>query len=190
MALDKKIRNDETPSHLRIGANPLSGFGQSKEGLMLQRYILSLLRQFGRSLFYYLQSKTNFDANQVFLQMHRSYSCRAAFEMPSNPLKHSFGPSVLASYRSATAITDTAADFLENQPAWTRRLIPVYTIAFCAASTLGSLAIFAPQWSNTANILMQLDRICAFFELANETPPRTLLASVKFKCCTGSNQLS
>lgn len=176
MTLDKEIRNDDIPSHLRVGANPPSGFGLLDESLMLQRYLLFLTRQFGQSFIaHYLLSEADPDSNQVFLQMHRSYSCRAAFEMPSNPLKHPFGPSVLASYKSATAITNIMADLVERQPTWTPRLIPVYPIVFCAATTLGSLAIFAPRWSNAAHILMQLDKICAFFEVTKATPPHTLL---------------
>ena len=53
MVLDKSLRDDAVSPHLRIGANPVAGFGQSEEGLTLQRYISFLARQFGQSVTHY-----------------------------------------------------------------------------------------------------------------------------------------
>ena len=176
MVLDADLRNDTVPPHLRISATSPRVIGQSEEVSMLQRYMTALGQQYGQSPTYHIGTKLrqNF---LVLLLMHRSYSCRAAFETPSNPLKHRFGPSVLASYKCAVAIADIMANLLERNPVWARQLIPAYSIAFCAATTLGSLVIFAPQWGHATKILMELDKVCRFFETTEIASLRKLLVS-------------
>ena len=105
----------------------------------------------------------------VLLYIHRAYSCRAATEMPLNPLKHRFGPSVLATYKCGTAVTETVTDALELLPNLVPRFIGFYSFAFSAAAALATLVIFAPQWGHASKVLMHLDRLCTFFESAKLT---------------------
>ena len=107
--------------------------------------------------------------NQVLILIHRSYSSRAASEMPSNPLKHRFGPSVLATFKCATVMADLMTDFLEHQPVWVGRIYPIWAMAFSAAAAIGSLVMFAPRWCHASKALMHLDKICTFFENAEPT---------------------
>jgi len=84
--------------------------------------------------------------------------------MPSNPLKHRFGPSVLAVFKSATTITDLVEDCLKVHPVWVRRFAAVYAIAFSAAASIASLVILAPQWRHALKVFLHLERICRLFE--------------------------
>ena len=114
----------------------------------------------------------------VILLIHRSYSNTAATEMSSNPLKHRFGPSVLAILKCATAITDLVGDFLDHHPVWSRRLAALYAISFSAAASIASLVTLAPQWGQAPKILMHLDKICMIFESAEPAQVTKFLVSL------------
>ena len=85
---------------------------------------------------------------------------------------------MLATYKCAIAITD-AIDDLEHLSMWARKFVPFYSIAFGAAATLGSFAIFAPQWIHATKFLMYLDKVCAIFENVETPQVRNLLVSLR-----------
>ena len=103
--------------------------------------------------------------------------------MPLNPLNHRFGPSVLATFKSATAMIDAVTNLHERRPILTRRLVLIYSFAFSAASALGTLVMFAPQWGHASKIFMHLDKLCKLFECTDMPQVRKLC--VCKPCCRG-----
>ena len=176
------------PLHLHIGASPPSGFGQSEEGMALQRCAVFLSREQGQ-LFYFFQTSGFLTVISALLYIHRTYFCRAASEMPLNPLNHRFGPSILATFKGAIAMIDAMMNIFEEHPMLTRRLVPIYSFAFSAASTLGALVVLAPRWSHASQAFMYLGKVYALFECAEMPQVLKLKASAWHRNYTYSDRL-
>jgi len=185
LELDKNMRDQFTlPQHMHIGATPASGFGRSADVLTMQRYMSFLIRQFGSSLFCISCLFQCLSFITVLLYLHRSFSSRAAAEMPSDPIQHQYGPSVLATYKCATAITTAVSEIMALQPAWTRRLSFISSYLFTTAVTLGTLIIFAPRWTHAAKALMELDKVCELFDANETSQARKFMVGISSERCT------
>ncbi|KAI0053463.1 hypothetical protein FA95DRAFT_1481722 [Auriscalpium vulgare] len=147
LELDRKLRDFHVPEYLRPTCNEVDPPGSF---LTLQRWIVLSNKEW------------------ALLNIHRAYFAQAMREKPHDPLKHRYGLSVMALYRSAYRLVEGCRTAVSNAP-------PIFFRSNIACSKVLSAAIVmclvvctAPT-SNLANPALDvLDKAHAIFQRGME----------------------
>lgn len=116
LELDKKIRQFPVPPHLQSPI-PGSEAGRSwshDEIRANQQFCAVCVRHSSESMPTLFQCST--DQHTDLLYIHRTPFSQAIRAEPADPLNHKFGPSVLATYRSATTFISTLRSLYAVHP--------------------------------------------------------------------------
>lgn len=114
--LDRKIRDFPIPSILsgRCGQVEDTDLGRSVD---VQRYLVMASKEIGT----FTCRTSNFAKRThctitVILHLHRPYFAQALSELPHDLLKHRFGPSLMATYRSSWRLIEALRDLYRRVP--------------------------------------------------------------------------
>ncbi|KAH7886399.1 hypothetical protein F5I97DRAFT_1937249 [Phlebopus sp. FC_14] len=160
LELDRKIRDFRVSPHLQPicdtdeDAFPLS--------VKVQRYYLLLCKEF------------------TLLNLHRRYFSQALQDQPSDFLKHKYGPSVMAMYRSAWRLIISLSQGVKTIPHVFERMSIFWSHAFSAAIVMCMIVTRAPTSNMAASSLHELDAVYEVFRIAAPTtkPAMILLDSI------------
>ncbi|KAI1790935.1 fungal-specific transcription factor domain-containing protein [Ganoderma leucocontextum] len=145
--LDRRVRDFPIPESLRVqcevAENP-----PPTTALVMQRVLGTLLKE------------------TTLLNLHRPYFCQALNDMPQDPLKHRYGPSVMAIYRSAWRIFCAVRLSYRRVPSIAARLGVLWSYALAGSIVMCLLVIRAPTTNLAKSSLSELDQLCALFEEA------------------------
>ncbi|KAJ3547759.1 hypothetical protein NM688_g5369 [Phlebia brevispora] len=145
LELDRKIRDFPVPWRLRIkcGMNEES---EPTKAIFMQRWFVMSCKE------------------ATLLNLHRSYFAQALNEMPQDLLRHRYGPSVMAIYRSAWRLIEGLRETHKRVPAVMERLGLPWSQSLSAAIVMCLLVTRAPTSSLAPASLHELDRLCELFE--------------------------
>ncbi|KIJ13816.1 hypothetical protein PAXINDRAFT_170130 [Paxillus involutus ATCC 200175] len=155
LELDRKIRDFPIPPHLQPRCE--------KEGPRS-----SISSQVQR--LYLLTSK-----EATLLNLHRRYFSQALQDAPTDLLKHKYGPSVMAMYRSAWRLIISHSQMVANIPDVIARVPIFWSHAFSAAIVMCMIVTRAPTSSMAVSSLHELDVVYDVFQKA---APTTKIATV------------
>ncbi|KAF9495618.1 hypothetical protein BDN71DRAFT_1416721 [Pleurotus eryngii] len=149
LELDRKIRDFPIPSHLR----PACGAQDQIVGTALdvQQWFVLCAKE------------------TVLLNLHRGYFAQALQEQPLDFLKHRYGPSMLATYRSAWRLIETVIMSYNVNSLIMSRVAVAWSHALSASIVMCLLVTRAPSSNLTASALEELDRALSLFEKAAPT---------------------
>ncbi|TCD62867.1 hypothetical protein EIP91_006273 [Steccherinum ochraceum] len=100
----------------------------------------------------------------TLLNLHRAYFAQALKEQPSDLLRHRYGPSVMATYRSAWRIIEGLKEACKTvAPILARTRLP-WSQCLSAAIVMCLLVTRAPTSSLSTASLFELDRVTELFE--------------------------
>ncbi|KAI0354704.1 hypothetical protein OH77DRAFT_1425802 [Trametes cingulata] len=147
MEMDRKVRDFPVPSALRVQCGVPEELPPTP-ALGVQRLLATLLKE------------------STLLNLHRPYFSQALNDMPEDPLKHKYGPSVMAIWRSAWRIFTSAKCAFKVAPGLAARLGIMWSHALSGSIVMCLLVTRAPS-SNLAHCsLTELDKLCELFEEA------------------------
>ncbi|KAF7971060.1 hypothetical protein HWV62_22108 [Athelia sp. TMB] len=155
MDLDKKIRQLSPPDHLKAPTNLTKSdrsWSSDPNKAMQQFTILGV-------------------AESNLLYIHRSYFAQAIHEAPLDPLKHKFGPSVMASYRGSYRLISGLRDLYLAHPETTARQQYFWSIVFSACVVFAALVIKSPGSILAKEAFPGLERIVQFYEMGTKAHP-------------------
>ncbi|EIW87438.1 hypothetical protein CONPUDRAFT_45173, partial [Coniophora puteana RWD-64-598 SS2] len=139
LELDRKVRDFPVPPHLRprcegdVLANGLP--------MHLQRHFILAYKE------------------AALLNLHRTYFAQALKDKPNDPLKHKYGPSVMAAYRSAWRMIVCQAHSIKTVPKIMERMGIFWSQAFSAAIVMCMIASRCPNSSMAQSALAELDSV-------------------------------
>ncbi|KAH9932118.1 uncharacterized protein BXZ73DRAFT_90043 [Epithele typhae] len=148
MDLDRRVRDFPVPEALRVTYQSMDMPIKDAEVPTLQRLVGTLLKE------------------TTLLNLHRAYFSQAVNDMPLDPLKHRYGPSVMAIYRSAWRIIAIAKCSYKLVPGIAGRIGLVWSYSLAAAIVMCLLVIRAPSTNLAKSSLAELDRLTELFEEA------------------------
>jgi len=100
--LDRKLRDFYVPAHLRP---QWTDQGSSGHPLLIKRWVVHSNKEWGGRLS--LESGyEELTSPEALLNIHRAYFAQALRENPLDPLRHRYGLSVMALYRSAFRLVE------------------------------------------------------------------------------------
>ncbi|ETW86659.1 hypothetical protein HETIRDRAFT_308468 [Heterobasidion irregulare TC 32-1] len=102
----------------------------------------------------------------TLLNLHRVYFAQALREKPEDPLKHKYGPSVMAIYRSGYRVIEFGQRAMSALPQSFFRSTLAWSKVLSAAIVMCLLVCNAPTSSLAPSALEELDITCSFFENA------------------------
>jgi hypothetical protein len=108
LELDRKIRDFPIPSHLQFQSISDT---RAEPQVVLQQFLVLTMKE------------------SVLLNIHRRYFSQALQDSPSDPLKHRYGPSVMAMYRSAWRLIVTHSSGVDCIPNVAARIPIVWSQA-------------------------------------------------------------
>ncbi|KAG9222051.1 hypothetical protein CCMSSC00406_0008036 [Pleurotus cornucopiae] len=149
LELDRKIRDFPIPSHLRpacVTQDQIVGTAYD-----VQRWFVLCAKE------------------TVLLNLHRGYFAQALQEQPLDYLKHRYGPSMLATYRSAWRLIETVIMSYNVNNLIMSRVALAWSQALSASIVMCLLVTRAPSSNLTASALEELDRALSLFEKAAPT---------------------
>ncbi|KAI0778886.1 hypothetical protein BD413DRAFT_512633 [Trametes elegans] len=147
MELDRKVRDFPVPAALRIQCGQVEN-PPPTTALHAQRALATLLKE------------------TTLLNLHRPYFSQALNDMPEDPLRHRYGPSVMAIYRSAWRIFASARCSFKTIPSIASRVGIIWSHSLSGAIVMCLLVTRAPS-SNLAKCSMnELEKLCDLFEEA------------------------
>ncbi|KZP08682.1 hypothetical protein FIBSPDRAFT_1052268 [Athelia psychrophila] len=149
LELDRKIRQVTIPDHLKTPMN----FAQSKQSWSSDPH--TAMHQYA----------TLAVVEMHLLYIHRSYFARAIHEEPINPLKHEYGPSVMASYRSAYRMVCGLKDLYDDHQETAKQQRYFWSGMFSACVVLAALIIESPGSSLSQEAAPGLELAVRFFEM-------------------------
>ncbi|KAH7911612.1 hypothetical protein BJ138DRAFT_1135262 [Hygrophoropsis aurantiaca] len=160
LELDRKIRDFPVPKHLQ----PCCTHDTSPSAMPEHIQVHSLLIY----------------KEVTLLNLHRSYFAQALQDSPNDLLKHRYGPSVMAAYRSAWRIIEIQSHSVKVFPQIIERMGVFWSHALSAAVVMCMIVTRAPGSSMAAPSLHELDTIYKLFEQSAPTakPAAVLLESV------------
>lgn len=79
----------------------------------------------------------------ALLYIHRNFFARAIIDFPDKPLNSVFAPSVLSTYRSASALLRLMRETYHKLTLILFRLWPTWLLCFSSA-----VCVFLPEWSD------------------------------------------
>jgi len=95
----------------------------------------------------------------ALLNLHRTYFAQALKDKPNDPLKHKYGPSVMAAYRSAWRMIVCQAHSIKTVPKIMERMGIFWSQAFSAAIVMCMIASRCPNSSMAQSALAELDSV-------------------------------
>ncbi|KAJ7722887.1 fungal-specific transcription factor domain-containing protein [Mycena maculata] len=140
MELDRKVREFPLP--------PLDDAVPGDVGGSLQRCVLEHVRE------------------TILMYIHRSFFAQAIIEQPVNPLKSTYAPSFLASYRASATVLKSVREQFTAMPNPCARYWIMWTFAFSAAVVFGTVVTRGPRSPMAAAAMAELDQACVLFSKA------------------------
>ncbi|CAL1714732.1 unnamed protein product [Somion occarium] len=164
--LDRKIRTFPMPSHLQLDLQSTNQRSWSMD-------LPTALQQLG-CIF---MKETN------LLYLHRSYFAIAIHDDPVNPLSHSYGASVVATFRSACRMCLAAKGLYLLHPKALSQVWYYWSQLFSACVALAALVLGAPHCSLAQEALIELNSAVAFYEEGSTLcrPSKTMQILSKLK---------
>ncbi|PIL31283.1 transcription factor [Ganoderma sinense ZZ0214-1] len=147
MELDRRVRDFPIPESLRVRCG-VEEDPAPTTALVMQRVLGTLLKE------------------TSLLNLHRPYFCQALNDMPQDPLRHRYGPSVMAIYRSAWRIFAAARIAYRRAPTIAARMGVLWSYALAGSIVMCLLVIRAPTTNLATSSLTELDEMCSLFEEA------------------------
>jgi len=102
----------------------------------------------------------------ALLQLHRKYFTEAMSGPDGFDLDHDYGPSVLATYLSASNLITTVETLFKREQQLTARFLHFWFNTFSAAVTLSLLISRAPSIPLASHALKDMERACQLFRKA------------------------
>ncbi|KAH7926867.1 hypothetical protein BV22DRAFT_1062124 [Leucogyrophana mollusca] len=160
LELDRQIRDFPVPPHLQPRCE--EDVPRSSMPEHIQRHYLLTFKEV------------------TLLNIHRSYFAQALQDSPHDLLKHKYGPSVMAAYRSAWRIIESHAHSVKLLPQVMERMCVFWSHALSAAIVMCMMVTRAPTSSMAMPSLHELDVIYRLFETSAPTskPAAVLLETV------------
>ncbi|KZP08686.1 hypothetical protein FIBSPDRAFT_840069 [Athelia psychrophila] len=149
LELDKKIRQITIPDHLKAPMNLTQSHRSwsSDPSQAMQQYTTLAV------------------VETHLLYIHRRYFAQAIHEEPLNPLKHKYGPSVMASYRSAYRMVCSLKDLYDDHPETTNQQHHFWDCMFSGCVLFAALIIESPGSSLAREAYPGLELAVRFFEV-------------------------
>ncbi|KAI0962090.1 hypothetical protein AcV7_001011 [Taiwanofungus camphoratus] len=147
LEFDRKIRDFPIPDHLRPQC------GQAEEPphgtpIFMQRYLLMSCKE------------------STLLSLHRPFFVQALSEQPQDLLRHRYGPSVMAIYRSAWRVIEGAKESYKHAGVVASRLGIIWSQCLAGGIVMCLLVTRAPSSPLASSSLTELDTLCDLFEQA------------------------
>ncbi|KAI9566398.1 hypothetical protein HD554DRAFT_2025751, partial [Boletus coccyginus] len=153
LELDRKIRDFPIPSYLQIRC---SSDTRPRPQVILQQLLVLTMKE------------------SVLLNIHRRYFSQALQDSPSDPLKHKYGPSVMATYRSAWRLIVSHSSGVDHIPDVAARIPIIWSQALSAAIVMCMIVTRAPDSNMAASSLHEIDVV---YEVFKKAVPTTRVAS-------------
>ncbi|KAH8099453.1 fungal-specific transcription factor domain-containing protein [Cristinia sonorae] len=150
LELDKQVRDFPLPWRMRVKCGYPEEAAQTP-GIKVQRW-------FGLSC-----------KEATLLNLHRAYFAQALKEQPQDLLRHRYGPSVMATYRSAWRLIEALKEACKSVSPILGRLRLPWSQCLSAAIVMCLLVTRAPTSSLAQSSLLELDRAAELFEEVGET---------------------
>jgi len=147
MDLDRKIRDFPVPYSLRIRCGQVED-PPPTTARIFQRVMAVAAKE------------------ATLLSLHRPYFAHALNEQPNDILRHRFGPSVVATYRSAWRVIEGTRDTYKRCPTVAGRLGLIWSHCLAGGIVMCLLVTRAPSSNLASSSLQELDRLCELFEQA------------------------
>ncbi|KAI0713141.1 fungal-specific transcription factor domain-containing protein [Cerioporus squamosus] len=147
MEIDRRVRDFPVPASLRIQCGDREDPPPST-ALIMQRLLGTFMKE------------------STLLNLHRPYFSQALNGSPEDPLKHRYGPSVMAIYRSAWRIFTTARCAYKMIPGITARLGHLWSYTIAGSIVMCLLVVRAPSSTLAKSSLAELDKLSELFEEA------------------------
>ncbi|KAG2141099.1 fungal-specific transcription factor domain-containing protein [Suillus clintonianus] len=162
LELDRKIRDFPVPPHLQPCCDANEAPTEAATLVRVQRSML-------------LSTKES-----TLLNIHRRYFTQALEDQPKDLLKHKYGPSVMAMYRSAWRVIESHSHAVRKIPQAIERISLIWSHALSAAIVMCMIVNRAPQSSIAASSLCELDVVYEVFRKSAPTskPAAVLLDSI------------
>ncbi|KAH9897653.1 fungal-specific transcription factor domain-containing protein [Cubamyces lactineus] len=148
MELDRKVRDFPVPSSLRVQCGVTENPPPSM-ALNVQRLLATMYKE------------------TTLLNLHRPYFSQAVNDKPDDPLRHKYGPSVMAIYRSAWRIFASIKCAYRAVPGIASRMGLIWSHALSGSIVMCLLVIRAPSSNLAQASLTELDKLCELFEEAS-----------------------
>jgi len=145
--LDRKIRDFPVPKYLQPNCDELENPYPTPH-LIMQRWIILSFKE------------------STLLNLHRTYFAQALHDQPQDLLKHRYGPSVIATYRSAWRLIEGLKLPSRRTPDLLSRYSLAWSQALSAAIVMCLLVTRAPNSTLAAPCLETLDTVERLFTLA------------------------
>ncbi|KAI0640171.1 fungal-specific transcription factor domain-containing protein [Trametes polyzona] len=147
LELDRKVRDHPVPASLRVQCGSPEECA-STTALNMQRLQATLSKE------------------TTLLNLHRPYFSQALNDMPEDPLKHKYGPSVMAIYRSAWRIFASTRCAYKAVPNIASRMGIIWSLALSGSIVMCLLVTRAPSSNLAQSSLAELDKLTDLFEEA------------------------
>ncbi|KAH9854322.1 hypothetical protein C2E23DRAFT_726436 [Lenzites betulinus] len=149
--LDKRIRDFPVPTALQASTTTTTSETQADAlTITMQRLLVTISKE------------------STLFNLHRPYFSLAVKEAPNDPLRHKYGPSVMAIYRSTWRILTNVQSAYRVAPGVIGRHNLLWSHSLACAILLCLLITRASKSKLAGPCLMELDRICSLFEEATE----------------------
>ncbi|KAH9950983.1 fungal-specific transcription factor domain-containing protein [Amylocystis lapponica] len=152
LEFDRKIRDFPIPYVFRPKCGQVESPSPTLE-LFMQRFFI-------------LSSKES-----SLLSLHRPFFAQALNEQPQDLLRHRYGPSVMAIYRSAWRCIEGANQLYKTSPALASRLGIIWSQCLAGGIVMCLLITRASSSTLAGSSLHELDNLIELFEKASETCP-------------------
>ncbi|OJA19276.1 hypothetical protein AZE42_04492 [Rhizopogon vesiculosus] len=162
LELDRKIRDFHVPLHLQPRCDESEELTEAVILVRVQRLLL-------------LTNKET-----TLMNIHRRYFTQALQDQPNDLLKHKYGPSVMAMYRSAWRVIESHSQAAKRIPKAIERLSLFWSHALSAAIVMCMLVNRAPHSSMASSSLRELDVVYEVFQksASSSKPAAVLLDSI------------
>ncbi|KAF8546280.1 hypothetical protein OG21DRAFT_1427450 [Imleria badia] len=158
LELDRKIRDFPVPSHLQLQCVRDTRAGSQ---VILQQVLVLTMKE------------------SVLLNIHRRYFSQSLQDSASDPLKHKYGPSVMAIYRSAWRLIVSHTSAVDRISDIAARLPIIWSQALSAAIVMCMIVTRAPSSNMAASSLHEIDVV---YEIFKKAAPTTRIASNLMAC--------
>ncbi|EJF67345.1 hypothetical protein DICSQDRAFT_151630 [Dichomitus squalens LYAD-421 SS1] len=145
MELDRRVRDFPIPASLRVQCGAVED-PPPTTAVIVQRLLGTLLKE------------------TTLLNLHRPFFSQALNDMPQDPLRHRYGPSVMAIYRSAWRIFAGARCSFKSAPALAARMGMLWSYALAGSIVMCLVVVRAPTTTLAKSSLTELDKVCELFE--------------------------
>ncbi|RPD64668.1 hypothetical protein L226DRAFT_565357 [Lentinus tigrinus ALCF2SS1-7] len=147
MEIDRRVRDFPVPTALRVQCGDPED-PPATRAMIMQRLLGTLLKE------------------MTLLNLHRPYFSQALNGSAQDPLRHRYGPSVMAIYRSAWRIFATARCSYRMLPGIAARLGHLWSYTLAASIVMCLLVVRTPSSTLAKSSLAELDKLSELFEEA------------------------